>query len=165
VIPGRRHDAADQTSAGRHLTLTIPDTGGTADAVIRAGSGAGLRAGHGRGGEHAAAAAPSDLAGLGRRGRRGGIPGPGPCPGEARGSTVPGRVSGHRRPGVAAAALYYVHGTMPRGRAWNGSWNGALDNPSTTSAISAITRAISAASALSVWRRTYGKEKVYGSIP
>ena len=25
VSPGRRHDAADQTSAGRHLALTVSD--------------------------------------------------------------------------------------------------------------------------------------------
>jgi len=27
VILGRRHDAADETSAGRHLALTVPDPG------------------------------------------------------------------------------------------------------------------------------------------
>jgi hypothetical protein len=31
--------------------------------------------------------------------------------------------------------------------AWNGSWNGALDNPSAASAVGAMTRAIGAASA------------------
>jgi hypothetical protein len=36
---------------------------------------------------------------------------------------------------------------------------------SAVSAISAIIRVIGAASALSAWRRGYGKEKVYGSIP
>jgi hypothetical protein len=48
---------------------------------------------------------------------------------------------------------------------WNGSWNGAPDNPSTAGAMSAITRAIGAAGALGARGRTYGKEKVYGSIP
>ncbi len=38
-------------------------------------------------------------------------------------------------------------------------------NPSAASAVSAISRAIGAASALSGWRRIYGKEEVYGSIP
>ena len=41
---GRRHDVADQTSEGRHLMLTVSGPRG-ARAVIRAGSGAGLRAG------------------------------------------------------------------------------------------------------------------------
>jgi hypothetical protein len=36
---------------------------------------------------------------------------------------------------------------------------------SAASAASAISRLIGAASALSAWRRGYGKEKVYGSIP
>jgi hypothetical protein len=52
-----------------------------------------------------------------------------------------------------------------RRRAWHGPWHGVPDTPSTASAISAITRSISAASALSARGRTYGKEKVYGSIP
>lgn len=47
----------------------------------------------------------------------------------------------------------------------HGSWHGAPDNPSTASAISAILRVIGAARALSAWGRTYGKEKVYGSVP
>jgi hypothetical protein len=38
-------------------------------------------------------------------------------------------------------------------------------NPSAAGAVSSIPRAIGAASALSAWRRGYGKEKVYGSIP
>jgi hypothetical protein len=38
-------------------------------------------------------------------------------------------------------------------------------NASAASAISAISRVIGAASALSAGRRGYGKEKVYGSIP
>jgi hypothetical protein len=49
--------------------------------------------------------------------------------------------------------------------AWHGLWHGAPGNPSTASAISAIARGISAASADSARDRTYGKEKVYGSIP
>jgi hypothetical protein len=55
-------------------------------------------------------------------------------------------------------------GTLPGG-ASNGSWNGALDNPSTASAMRAISGLIGAASALSARGRTYGKEKIYGSIP
>jgi hypothetical protein len=38
-------------------------------------------------------------------------------------------------------------------------------NFSAASAISAIFRGIGAATARSAWRRIYGKEKVYGSIP
>jgi hypothetical protein len=38
-------------------------------------------------------------------------------------------------------------------------------NPSAMGAVSAIFRVIGAASALGAWRRGYGKEKVYGSIP
>jgi len=52
-----------------------------------------------------------------------------------------------------------------RARAWNGSWNGAPGHPGTASAIRGITRGISTASAFSGRRRSYGKEKVYGSIP
>jgi hypothetical protein len=44
VISVACHDAADQTSEGRHLMLTVSGPRG-ARAVIRAGSGAGLRAG------------------------------------------------------------------------------------------------------------------------
>jgi hypothetical protein len=36
---------------------------------------------------------------------------------------------------------------------------------SAASAVSAMFRVIGAASAFSAWRRGYGKEKVYGSIP
>ncbi len=69
--------------------------------------------------------------------------------------------------------VYDVRGTLPgshpwndaRRRAWNGSWNGALSNPRTASAVSVMIRVIGAASALSAQGRTYGKEKVYGSIP
>jgi len=50
-------------------------------------------------------------------------------------------------------------------RAWHGPWHGTAGNPSTASAISGIARGISAASAFSGRGRTYGKEKVYGSIP
>jgi hypothetical protein len=78
----------------------------------------------------------------------------GPCPAAAAGIAVTG---------VPAAARYSAGGTMPG--AWNGPWNGAPDTPSTASVISAITRAIGAASAFGVRGRTYGKEKVYGSIP
>jgi hypothetical protein len=38
-------------------------------------------------------------------------------------------------------------------------------NPSAASAVSAISRVIGAAGALTALRRIYGKEKVYGSIP
>jgi len=76
---------------------------------------------------------------------------------------VPGHVSGIAVTGVPAATLYSVGGTMPS--AWNGSSNGTPGNPSTAGSISAITRVIGAASALSARGRTYGKEKVYGSIP
>jgi len=46
--------------------------------------------------------------------------------------------------------------TLPAA-AWNGSWNGAPDNPSAASAVNAMTRAIGAASAHSARDRTYGK--------
>jgi hypothetical protein len=49
--------------------------------------------------------------------------------------------------------------------AWNGSWNGALDNSSATSAVSAMIRAISAASAPGAWGHTSCKRQVSGSIP
>ena len=78
----------------------------------------------------------------------------GPCPATSAGIAVTG---------VPVVTLYSVGGMMPG--AWNGSWNGAPDNPSTAGAISAITRAIGAASALGARGRAYGKEKVYGSIP
>jgi hypothetical protein len=41
-------------------------------------------------------AGPGDVAGLGRGGQRGGIAGPGQCPGEALREDLPGGVSGHR---------------------------------------------------------------------
>jgi hypothetical protein len=49
--------------------------------------------------------------------------------------------------------------------AWNGSWNGALDNPSAASAVSAMTSAIGAASAHGARGRTSCKRQVSGSIP
>ena len=49
--------------------------------------------------------------------------------------------------------------------AWHGPWHGTLDNPSTASAVSAIPCVIGAASAYGARARSYGKEKVYGSIP
>jgi hypothetical protein len=49
--------------------------------------------------------------------------------------------------------------------AWNGSWNGALDNPSAASAVSAKARTIRAASAPSARGRTSCKRQVSGSIP
>jgi hypothetical protein len=129
--------------------------------VIRAGSGAGTAAARGR--------AASVRAG------RGDIPGRGAAaravtslaPGSARGGPVggpcPATTAGIAVTGLPAAALHSAFRTMPG--AWNGSWNGAPGNPSTASAISGITRGISAASAFSGRGRTYGKEKVYGSIP
>jgi hypothetical protein len=48
---------------------------------------------------------------------------------------------------------------------WNGSWTGRLHNPRTTRATGATRRAVCAASAGHARDRTYGKEKVYGSIP
>ena len=49
--------------------------------------------------------------------------------------------------------------------AWNGSWNVAPDNPSAASAISAMTRAIAAASVLGARGRTSCKRQVSGSNP
>jgi hypothetical protein len=49
--------------------------------------------------------------------------------------------------------------------AWNGLWNGALDNPSAASAVSAMTCAIGAASAHGARGRTSCKRQVSGSIP
>jgi hypothetical protein len=83
TVPDHRNDAADEASAGRHLVLTVPGSPVSAGAVLRARSGAGMRAGHGRGGELAGAAGPGYVVGLGRCGRRGGIPGPRRDPGEA----------------------------------------------------------------------------------
>ena len=42
-----------------------------------------------------------------------------------------------------------------RARAWTGSWTGASDNPSMLSAVSAVVRAIGAASAYGVRGRTF----------
>ena len=53
-------------------------------------------------------------------------------------------------------------GTCPP---WTGAWTGSEGTPSTASAVCAIVGGISAAQALSGPERTYGKEKVYGSIP
>lgn len=50
-------------------------------------------------------------------------------------------------------------------RAWNGSWNGAPDNPSAASAVSAVTCAIGAANAHRARGRTSCKRQVSGSIP
>ena len=49
--------------------------------------------------------------------------------------------------------------------AWNGSWNVAHETPRTASAVSAMIRAIGAASALGAWGRTSCKRLVSGSIP
>jgi hypothetical protein len=49
--------------------------------------------------------------------------------------------------------------------AWNGSWNGAFDNSSATSAISAMARAIGAARTCRALGRTSCKRQVSGSIP
>jgi hypothetical protein len=81
----------------------------------------------------------------------------------AAGAAVPGRVCGHRRDGRPLRSVTTT-GRCPA-RAWHGPWHGTAGNPSTSSAISGITRGISAASAFSGRGRTYGKEKVYGSIP
>jgi hypothetical protein len=70
-------------------------------------------------------------------------------------------VAGRSRDPCSAACAHL--NTAPP--AWHGSWHGAPDNPSTASAISAMAHVISAASAESARDRTYGKEKVYGSIP
>jgi hypothetical protein len=55
--------------------------------------------------------------------------------------------------------------TTIRNRPWTGSWTGSAQNPSAASAISAIARGIVAANAYRARSRSYGKEKVYGSIP
>jgi hypothetical protein len=162
AVPGRRLDAVGGTSRGRHLALTVADSG-CLPVLIRAGSGAGVRAAHGRGGERAgqrgdidgwsaAAGAATSLA----RAVPGGGLAAGSCPAASAGTAVTG---------VPAATLCYARWDDARRRPWNGSWNGAPGNPSTTGAMSAITRAIGAARALSARGRTYGKEKVYGSIP
>jgi hypothetical protein len=49
--------------------------------------------------------------------------------------------------------------------AWNGSWNGALDNPRAASAVGAMTCVIGAASARGAEGRTSCKRQVSGSIP
>jgi len=49
--------------------------------------------------------------------------------------------------------------------AWNGSWDGAPNNPSAVGAISAMDCAIGAASALGARGRTSCKRQVSGSIP
>ena len=79
----------------------------------------------------------------------------GPCPAASAGIAVTG---------VPAATLGYrsMERCRLRGTARG---TGRTGNPSAASAVSAIFRVIGAASALSAWRRGYGKEKVYGSIP
>jgi hypothetical protein len=69
------------------------------------------------------------------------------------------------RPGARVARLdaRVWHGSASL--VWHGSWHGRPGNASTASAVSAIFRVIGAGSALSARGRTYGKEKVYGSIP
>ena len=101
----------------------------------------------------------------GLAGFEGRLAGPGSARGRPGGRTVPGRVSGHRRDRSPGRDALLRRWDDARRRAWNGSWNGAPDNPGTAGAMSAITHAISAARAHSARRRTYGKEKVYGSIP
>ena len=79
-----------------------------------------------------------------------------------------GRASSQAIPRSALCAGHYARLRSwddARQRAWHGPWHGTLDNPSTASAISAIPCVIGAASADSARDRTYGKEKVYGSIP
>jgi hypothetical protein len=49
--------------------------------------------------------------------------------------------------------------------AWNGSWNGAPDNPSAATAVSAMTCAIGAASALGARGRTSCKRQFIDSDP
>jgi hypothetical protein len=80
---------------------------------------------------------------------------------------------GHRWRGVPAATLHSIHRTMPgitsAGRCLAARVERVVErrggNPSAASALSAILRVIGAASARSAWRRGYGKEEVYGSIP
>jgi hypothetical protein len=66
--------------------------------------------------------------------------------------------------GVPAATPGYGHGVLPAPRV-DRFVDRVAGNPSATGAASAIFRVIGAASAVSAWRRGYGKEKVYGSIP
>jgi hypothetical protein len=145
VIPGRRHDAADQTSGGRHLTLAVPDPGGVP--VLRSAPGPARDCGLGSAGAASVRAGRCCRPGALRPARR------------ARPRLL---ASPTGNPGRCALLR---PGDDARRRAWNDSWNGAPDNPSTAGAMSAITRAIGAARALSARGRTYGKEKVYGSIP
>jgi hypothetical protein len=64
------------------------------------------------------------------------------------------------------AMLRTVTGRRDTGpRAWTGSWTGAPANPSATSAISAITRGICAASAHGARSRTSLNPRVRGSSP
>jgi len=113
------------------------------------------------GGELAGAVGPGDVAGRGRCGRRGGIPGPAGPGGGAAGGPCPAASAGIAVTGVPAATLGHVHGAGGRRGAWHGPWHGVPDTPSTASAVSAITRGISAASAFSagavlmVKRRSY----------
>ena len=66
--------------------------------------------------------------------------------------------------GVPAATPGHGHDMLPAPRV-DRFVDRVTGNPSATGAASAILRVIGAASALSAWRRGYGKEKVYGSIP
>jgi hypothetical protein len=48
---------------------------------------------------------------------------------------------------------------------WTGAWTGYRGTSSTLSAVCVIAVGVSAAQAAAGPDRTYGKEKVYGSIP
>jgi len=58
-----------------------------------------------------------------------------------------------------------TYGYRPQKLAWNGSWNVVSDNPSAVGAVSAMTCAIGAASALGARGRTSCKRQASGSNP
>ena len=156
VVPGRRHDAVGRMSLARHPALSVEDPGGCRccdPGRVRRDCGP-------RGRAASVRARRRDIPGWGAAAGAVTSPAPGSARGRPGGRAVPGHLGGCRRRD-RGARRDAVFRRRYDARAWNGSWNGAPDTPSTASAISAITRGIGAASAFGARGRTYGKEKVY----
>ena len=78
---------------------------------------------------------------------------------------VPGQVSGHRRDGESRPLRSVRSMDDARRRAWHGSWHG-MPGISVPWVLSVRFSVASVQPVRSVHgERTYGKEKVYGSIP
>ena len=84
--------------------------------------------------------------------------------GRRPGSPEPDRQMGRRCAEVSALRWVTITDIVCR-LPWTGSWTGASDNPSATSAISAITRVICAARVRGAWGRTSCKRQVIDSDP